>query len=167
MGKRTFWTGVSLNEFIACKWNMAFNRQTRMLAMYDSGFDLCAYLDQLDGNVSLMDEELLSRAKNNLKSISLFGLTEQQNLTLSLFEKTFDQTLRFDKRMSPKTNARKVLHNRHHYLTYDSTESVLEKLNESQHDELRKLNYLDIKLYQYACELFFYRLKKAGIAYYS
>lgn len=80
------WEGVELDEFIACEFNLAFNRQTRMLA--DLTLVNCY-------NRSSMDREtreriLLESAKNNLRNLAFFGIKERMADSQFLFENTFD-----------------------------------------------------------------------------
>lgn len=81
------WTGVELEEFMNCPYNLAHNRQTRMLADLTlagcyTGYNSTA--DQLE-----RDRILLQSAKQNLASMAYFGLTEQQAISQYIFEQTF------------------------------------------------------------------------------
>lgn len=81
------WTGVELDEFMDCPYNLAHNRQTRMLADLTlagcyTGFNSTE--DQLE-----RDRILLQSAKHNLANMAFFGLTEQQSISQYIFEQTF------------------------------------------------------------------------------
>jgi hypothetical protein len=91
----TTWQDVDLNEFMSCPSNLAFNRQTWMLALYDSNFSLCNYLSKKDSNLSWWNGELLERAKKSLQSLSFFGLKENQEKNQLLLYHTFKQNIRF------------------------------------------------------------------------
>uniref|UniRef100_G3URQ0 Heparan-sulfate 6-O-sulfotransferase n=1 Tax=Meleagris gallopavo TaxID=9103 RepID=G3URQ0_MELGA len=80
------WSGVSLQEFMDCSYNLANNRQVRMLA--DLSLVGCynlTFMNETERNVIL-----LQSAKNNLKNMAFFGLTEFQRKTQYLFERTFN-----------------------------------------------------------------------------
>ena len=133
------WENVSLNEFLECKDNPAFNRQTKMLALYNTDFNLCT-LKNINQNIILLEN-----AKNTLKSFLFFALNEYQMYSKFLFEKSFGNGLfKFDKefRQSNVSIAEK-------YINY---------INESTINRIKELNYLDMKLYEYAKSLFFERL---------
>lgn len=81
------WTGVELDEFMNCPYNLAHNRQTRMLADLTlagcyTGYNSTA--DQME-----RDRILLQSAKKNLAEMAYFGLTEQQSVSQYIFEQTF------------------------------------------------------------------------------
>uniref|UniRef100_A0A8D0HAG9 Heparan-sulfate 6-O-sulfotransferase n=1 Tax=Sphenodon punctatus TaxID=8508 RepID=A0A8D0HAG9_SPHPU len=100
------WSGCSLKEFMDCPYNLANNRQVRMLR-----------------NTVLLDS-----AKENLKRMAFFGLTEFQRKTQYLFEKTFNMNF-----ISP-------------YTQYNSTRASSVDIDE----QLRTL-------YDYAKDLFLQR----------
>uniref|UniRef100_A0A8C3QWW9 Heparan-sulfate 6-O-sulfotransferase n=1 Tax=Cyanoderma ruficeps TaxID=181631 RepID=A0A8C3QWW9_9PASS len=80
------WSGCSLQEFMDCPYNLANNRQVLMLS--DLSLVGCY-------NLSVMPEEqrnkvLLDSAKDDLKQMAFFSLTEFQRKTQYLFEKTFN-----------------------------------------------------------------------------
>jgi heparan sulfate 6-O-sulfotransferase HS6ST1 len=148
---QTKWNRVTLEAFMSCPHNLAFNRQTWMLASYDSKFTLCNYFERSRKNVS-WDVELLNRAKKSLRVLSFFGLAEFQEYNQQLFQKTFKNMFKFEgggNNYSPYVggNTEKLLHNQE--------QSVLDKISE--------LNALDIKLYEYAQNLFMKRLKSFKI----
>ncbi|XP_015782998.1 heparan-sulfate 6-O-sulfotransferase 2 [Tetranychus urticae] len=132
------WSNVSLQEFISCPYNLAINRQTRMLA--DLTLVGCY-------NHSIMSEHqrntiLLASAKENLKRMAFFGLCEQQKVSQYLFESTFK--LYF---LQP-------------FIQLNETHSSLaqDELDKSMLDKIKWLNHLDIELYQYAQKLLNERL---------
>jgi hypothetical protein len=138
LGDRKFWTDASLEEFMSCEWNMAFNRQTRMFALYDSKFDMCKYLQKLGDRFTLKEDEELVRG------------------TLILFEKVFDNTLKFDEYMEPKVSSNTIFDFRIRVeRKREPTESVIAELDRNQLEQIRKHNYLDFQLYEFAREFFF------------
>ncbi|XP_068614348.1 heparan-sulfate 6-O-sulfotransferase 2-like [Brachionichthys hirsutus] len=133
------WSGCSLQEFMDCPYNLANNRQARMLA--DLSLVGCY-------NVSAMSEDerwavLLESAKRNLCGMAFFGLTEYQRKTQYLFERTFN--LEF---ITPFTQLN------------GTRASSVEVPPETQHRILR-LNQWDVELYEYARDLFLQRFQVA------
>uniref|UniRef100_A0A1A8FWI1 Heparan-sulfate 6-O-sulfotransferase n=2 Tax=Nothobranchius korthausae TaxID=1143690 RepID=A0A1A8FWI1_9TELE len=133
------WSGCSLQEFMDCPYNLANNRQTRMLA--DLSLVGCY-------NVSAMSEEerwavLLESAKRNLGGMAFFGLTEYQRKTQYLFERTFDLAF-----IAPFTQLN------------GTRASSVEVPSETQH-RIRQLNQWDVELYEYARDLFLQRFQVA------
>ncbi|XP_023243309.1 heparan-sulfate 6-O-sulfotransferase 2-like [Centruroides sculpturatus] len=133
------WTGVTLEEFIQCSSNLAINRQTRMLA--DLTLVGCY-------NTSIMSRHerdiiMLTSAKQNLKKMAFFGLCEFQKISQYLFESTFH--LHF-------LQSFEQLNETHSSLTMNEISS--EDLN-----KIRKLNYLDVQLYEFAKELLMQRFE--------
>ena len=133
------WSNVSLDEFLQCPYNLAHDRQTRMLA--NLSVVNCYNTTGMDKKVR--DEKMLASAKANLLDMAFFGLTEYQKDTQFLFEHTFN--LKF---MSS-------------FLQYNSTSTKRARISEGQKERLIERNTLDIRLYQFARDLFFQRLKKA------
>lgn len=128
-----------MQEFMDCPYNLANNRQTRMLA--DLSLVGCY-------NVSAMSEEerwavLLDSAKRNLRGMAFFGLTEYQRKTQYLFERTFN--LEF---ITPFTQAN------------GTRASSVEVPPETQH-RILQLNRWDVELYEYARDLFLQRFQVA------
>ncbi|KAJ6653781.1 hypothetical protein lerEdw1_008711 [Lerista edwardsae] len=129
------WSGCSLPEFMGCPYNLANNRQVRMLA--DLSLVGCY-------NLSVMPEEprnhvLLDSAKENLKRMAFFGLTEFQRKTQYLFEKTFSMSF-----ISPFTQ-------------YNSTRASSVDIDGETQRRIEALNFLDMELYDYAKDLFLQR----------
>uniref|UniRef100_A0A8D0G3S4 Heparan-sulfate 6-O-sulfotransferase n=1 Tax=Sphenodon punctatus TaxID=8508 RepID=A0A8D0G3S4_SPHPU len=105
-----------------CPYNLANNRQVRMLA------------DLKQRNTVLLDS-----AKENLKRMAFFGLTEFQRKTQYLFEKTFNMNF-----ISPFTQ-------------YNSTRASSVDIDEQTQNRIEALNFLDMELYDYAKDLFLQR----------
>ncbi|XP_066571312.1 heparan-sulfate 6-O-sulfotransferase 2 [Amia ocellicauda] len=131
------WSGCSLAEFMDCPYNLANNRQTRMLA--DLSLVGCY-------NLSAMSEEergrvLLASAKKNLRGMAFFGLTEFQRKTQYLFERTF--RLAF---IAPFTQ-------------FNSTRAASVEVGLETQARIRQLNQLDVELYDYARDLFLQRFQ--------
>ncbi|NXM14694.1 H6ST2 sulfotransferase, partial [Ploceus nigricollis] len=129
------WSGCSLQEFMDCPYNLANNRQVRMLS--DLSLVGCY-------NLSVMPEEqrnkvLLDSAKENLKRMAFFGLTEFQRKTQYLFEKTFNMNF-----ISPFTQ-------------YNSTRASSVEIDRQTQQRIEALNFLDMELYDYAKDLFLQR----------
>ncbi|KAM8954045.1 heparan-sulfate 6-O-sulfotransferase 2 isoform 1-T1 [Pelodytes ibericus] len=129
------WSGCSLTEFMDCPYNLANNRQVRMLS--DLSLVGCY-------NLSVMPEDqrnkvLLDSAKENLKRMAFFGLTEFQRKTQYLFEKTFNMNF-----ISPFTQ-------------FNSTRASSVEIDDQTQKRIETLNFLDMELYEYAKDLFLQR----------
>ncbi|XP_010217631.1 PREDICTED: heparan-sulfate 6-O-sulfotransferase 3 [Tinamus guttatus] len=131
------WSGVSLQEFMDCSYNLANNRQVRMLA--DLSLVGCYNLTFM--NESERNMILLQSAKNNLKNMAFFGLTEFQRKTQYLFERTFN--LKF---ISPFTQ-------------FNVTRASNVDIDEGVRQRIEELNFLDMQLYEYAKDLFLQRFQ--------
>ncbi|XP_014210412.1 heparan-sulfate 6-O-sulfotransferase 2 [Copidosoma floridanum] len=133
------WQGVSLEEFMACPYNLANNRQTRMLA--DLSLIGCY-------NSSLSPEErdrlMLASAKRNLKYMPFFMLTEYQKVGQYSFEETFK--LRFA-----------VAFEQHNATLSAATMATL---TPGQLEAVQRLNKLDLELYRFATDLAFQRFRR-------
>jgi hypothetical protein len=144
-GKVT-WTNVSIDEFMACKFNLASNRQTRMLAAFyhkDDKAGLCDWNNEDDGI-------FLESAKRTLDSMRFFAINEYQYLSQLLFERTFgDSLFKFEIDLA-QTNR-------------SFAASYFRNQTKTRRDELTRrikiLNRLDFELYEYGLKLFFTRLK--------
>lgn len=138
------WENVTLNEFMSCKENLANNRQTRMLAEYDSVISLC----QPDLKFKNNDIYLLNKAKKALNSMIYFAINEYQVLSGKLFEKSFgDGLFQFE---VPFFQSNITIADK--YFNGNATEKI-------PIDKIKQLNYLDMELYDYAVRLFFKRLR--------
>ncbi|XP_008941641.1 PREDICTED: heparan-sulfate 6-O-sulfotransferase 3, partial [Merops nubicus] len=131
------WSGVTLQEFMDCSYNLANNRQVRMLA--DLSLVGCYNLTFM--NESERNMILLQSAKNNLKNMAFFGLTEFQRKTQYLFERTFN--LKF---ISPFTQL-------------NVTRASNVDIGEDVRQRIEELNFLDVQLYEYAKDLFLQRFQ--------
>nr|XP_009665688.1 PREDICTED: heparan-sulfate 6-O-sulfotransferase 3 [Struthio camelus australis] len=131
------WSGVSLQEFMDCSYNLANNRQVRMLA--DLSLVGCYNLTFM--NESERNIILLQSAKNNLKNMAFFGLTEFQRKTQYLFERTFN--LKF---ISPFTQ-------------FNVTRASNVDIDDDVRQRIEELNFLDMQLYEYAKDLFLQRFQ--------
>ena len=123
---------------------MASNRQTRFLAHDDESNDCRLYKPE-------NKKRLLLNAKRILKGMSYFALTEYDELSRRLFDKTFQNSFLFEKFKESKSVYK--------YKTYNFTNTLDKKLVR----KIEKLNDLDLELYAYAKKLFFDRLKSYGI----
>ncbi|XP_076828213.1 heparan-sulfate 6-O-sulfotransferase 1-A-like [Brachyhypopomus gauderio] len=126
------WAGCTLRQFMECPYNLANNRQVRMLA--DLSLVGCY-------NMSFVPEKrraqlLLESAKKNLRDMAFFGLTEFQRKTQYLFERSF--RLRF---IRP-------------FVQYNSTRAAGVDLDNGTVRRIEELNELDMQLYDYARDLF-------------
>ena len=126
------WSNVSLDDFINCPNNMAINRQTRMLASYN---------DHLCDESHVENNILLASAMNNLDKMAFFGICEQQRASQLLFERTFG--LKFSPPFKQSNE--------------NETREFIAKLPGEVRDRILELNSLDLKLYNYAVDLFAFR----------
>ena len=96
------WSEVTLEEFLNCDHNLAFNRQTRMLAdlslvgCYKNIFNLTeTHLDRQFITTFPNEDQtpafrvMLESAKENLSKMRWFGLVEYQQASQYLFEGAF------------------------------------------------------------------------------
>lgn len=133
------WEDVTLQEFLNCSSNLAFNRQTRMLA----DLELVGCYNRSAMSRVPREEILLESAKRNLASMAYFALVEYQLESQYLFERTFGMKFRqqFVQMSKEETRAAEVV---------PSSKDLA---------RIQELNKLDSKLYSFAKELFFERLK--------
>lgn len=135
------WEDVTVEDFLDCKSNLAFNRQARMLA--DLRLVNCYNTSGI--GPKKRDKIILKSAMRNLQSMAYFGLTEYQKESQYLFEKTFG--VKFFRPFAQKAE--------------DDTRAadVMTDIEPTDIQRLKKLNIVDIRLYTFAKELFFYRVK--------
>ncbi|KAF7990823.1 hypothetical protein HCN44_000628 [Aphidius gifuensis] len=133
------WHGVTLEQFLECPTNLASNRQTRMLA--DLSLIGC-YNSTLTKTEK--DSLMLQSAKKNLQAMPFFMLTEHQKVGQYSFEETFG--MRFA-----------IAFGQHNATLSAITMSTL---TEKQLNEVKKLNNLDLKLYEFAKELAMQRFRR-------
>jgi len=131
------WSGVTLDEFIACPYNLAFNRQTRMLA----DLTLINCYDTKTMDRATREKIMLESAKRNLKSMAYFGLKERMLDSQWIFEQLF--RLRFTRRLDD----------------WSKSKSNGTEISDNQMSLIIERNQLDIQLYDYAIKLFERRLK--------
>uniref|UniRef100_A0A4W5MNV9 Heparan-sulfate 6-O-sulfotransferase n=1 Tax=Hucho hucho TaxID=62062 RepID=A0A4W5MNV9_9TELE len=133
------WTGVTLTNFMDCPSNLANNRQVRMLA--DLSLVGCYNISTFTtGAERERGRVLLASAKNNLRNMPFYGLTEFQRKTQYLFERTFG--LRFIQAFTQINSTRAA--------SVGVGEGALRR-------RIEGLNALDVELYEYAKELFLRR----------
>ncbi|XP_018119477.1 heparan-sulfate 6-O-sulfotransferase 1 isoform X2 [Xenopus laevis] len=128
----TDWSGCTLQEFMECPYNLANNRQVRMLA----DLSLVGCYNMSFFQESKRAQVLLESAKKNLKDMAFFGLTEFQRKTQYLFERTFN--LKF---IRP-------------FMQYNNTRAGGVDLDNDTIQRIEELNDLDMQLYDYAKDLF-------------
>lgn len=143
-GSRQSWSNVSLEEFLSCPNNMAINRQTRMLASYDE--TMCDGLFNKSA-ISTESNVILESAMDNLKKVAFFGLCEQQRASQLLFERTFN--MRFVNNFKQSED--------------NKTRAFILELPDNVRDRILKINNLDVKLYEYASNLFAQRLRDVSV----
>ncbi|VDM60089.1 unnamed protein product, partial [Angiostrongylus costaricensis] len=130
------WDDVSLNEFLHCPFNLAFNRQTRMLA--DLTLVNCYSRNSTDPKTR--DRILLESAKKNLMDMTFFGIKERMEDSQMMFEYLFN--ISFNRQLS----------------AWSRSKSNDTDVTSKQMKLIRKNNELDIELYDYALKLFNHRL---------
>ncbi|XP_067687103.1 heparan-sulfate 6-O-sulfotransferase 2-like [Haliotis asinina] len=128
---------ISFKTFLGCSQNPAFNRQTRMLA--NMSIHECLSITRMS-EVQCYDKLLIS-AKNTLKHMPFFGITEYSYMTQVLFEETFQLKI-VDKYVHPL-----------HMETFMS----LSKISREDMETISNVNKYDFLLYDYALKLFFER----------
>lgn len=132
---------ITLKEFMGCPWNLAINRQSRMLA----DLRLVNCYDTSTMPKSKRNEIILQSAKRNLKKMAYFALMEYQEESQFLFEKTFGLKI--------LTPFRQVGGNE------TKAGKLFPKLNDSVLQAVKQLNSLDVELYMFAKKLFLKRVK--------
>jgi len=134
------WGDVGLDEFMDCPYNLAVNRQTRMLA--DLRQVNC--YDTTTMSQKARDMIMLHSAKTNLEKMAYFGLTEKQHESQELFQHTFD------------------LHFKTPFVQFNETTSwnAESDLGQDTIDRITELNHLDVELYQFAKTLMERRYKE-------
>lgn len=143
------WENVTLDQFLHCSSNWANNRQTMMLANLSK---VDCLNDQLMLPNANKDEILLESAKENLKKMPFFGLSEYFIESCRLFENQFE--VKFlkhcvQKEITTQLHSSPLLHT-----IWTST---------ALYDQIIDVNRLDMELYQYALQLLTVRLKEYGI----
>jgi len=133
------WQGVSLDEFMACPFNLANNRQTRMLADLTlvGCYNRSAFADPAE-----RDRVMLQSAMDNLRNMVFFGLTERQVDSQHLFEHAFNIQFAEDFVQRNNTNANRI------------------SVSDDQMRTIELRNQLDVRLYRYAVRLFDHRVQQ-------
>lgn len=127
------WRNVTLQSFLNCPYNLAFNRQTRMMANI-SQVGCYGHGDSKDQKQRAM----LRSAKKNLRNFAFIGLVEHQEESQFVFEQTFG--LKFQQPFVQRTR------------TFSKT--TLNRLSPADIRKIRLSNKLDMQLYEYAKDLF-------------
>ena len=127
---------------MACSLNPGNNRQTRMLAQFTDKFNFCNEIfDRED-----FDRELFKRAKATLDSFVYFALNEYHHLSKVLFERQFaERIFKFKKDVKQ--------------FNQTTADDLYQRVSPEVLRNIERINHLDRKLYSYAVELFFQRLK--------
>ena len=133
-------TNITLDFFMNCPGNLANNRQTRMLADF-RGLQ-CEKVNS-SSTFETMQRRMLESAKRNLAQFHFFGMTEHQKETQILFENTFGVKFR-EPGLTPRNT---------------SASNLISKTNKDQLELVKKLNSLDIELYEFGKKIFFSRLR--------
>lgn len=94
-----------------------------------------------NGNRSEYNKLLLESAKLNLKQMAYFGILEYQLISQFVFESTFKIDFK------------------HSFVQLNQTHSTQIKVDNDTLNLIKKLNYLDIELYEYAKEILFERFE--------
>lgn len=131
------WFGVTLDEFMDCRENLATNRQTRMIA--DLTKSDCYHRNTIKPEKRAILQ--IDSAFVNLQKMAFFGLVEKPLETQHLFEKTFGLKFKSD------------------FVTlYEESEE--EMVSDDEIINIMKYIELDVQLYLFATDLFDHRLKK-------
>lgn len=134
------WRDVTFQEFVSCPWNLAANRQTRMLA----DLTLVGCYNRSAFPPHERDLLMLASARENLRRMAFFGLTEQQRQSQRLFEGTF--RLRFLRPFEQVNETR--------------SSQAANRVTPAELEAVRRLNHLDVQLYEYARKLMEDRLRR-------
>lgn len=129
--------GMSLEEYIAGGLTSElYNGQTRLLASVDG--------EPIDFNKKdIIDENDLKIAKNNLKkSFSFVGITQEFDVSILLLKEIFH----WDKIYYYKNNVSR-------------SRPTLNSIGDNIKDIIKKNNSVDMKLYEYARDLFYEKVK--------
>ncbi|XP_046377922.2 heparan-sulfate 6-O-sulfotransferase 2-like [Haliotis rufescens] len=124
-------SNLTLDWFLACRSNLAINRQTRMLA----DLRLVNCYNKTGMTEQERDRRLLESAKENLLKMSFFGLTDYQHLSQVVFEETFHVKFLLDFEEFNVTHASKAV------------------ISPSDLERIAKVNHNDVELYNFAKSL--------------
>jgi len=142
------WPNLTFEKFISCSYNQAINRQTRMIA----DLTLVGCYKPVRSSVKLHEATLLASAKLNLqKYFAGFAINEYLVESQLLLEHQLGKKIT-DPFMTKKPERKK---------SGDLVTYIFKK--KELYDKIVRLNHLDMKLYQYALDLFESRLVQLGI----
>lgn len=141
------WLDLNLDKFLSCESNWANNRQAMSLA----DLKLVGCYDKTLYTREERERLILKSAKDNLRQMPFFGMTEYMAESRTLFEKTFDVKFAVDLQQKEVSE----LH----------SAPLLQELwnNTTLFGRVLSINRLDLELYNYALELFTERARKIGI----
>uniref|UniRef100_A0A1I8BM28 Heparan-sulfate 6-O-sulfotransferase n=1 Tax=Meloidogyne hapla TaxID=6305 RepID=A0A1I8BM28_MELHA len=135
---------IELDEFLNCPNNLAFNRQTRMLA--DLTLIGCDNLVFSDTPTSHFGRLMLESAKKNLQNkFAFFGIKERMNESQILFENIFN--IKFSDSLS----------------NWNISKSSDIFVRADQIAQVNQKNQLDLELYSFANKLFNQRIEELKI----
>ena len=142
------WPNLTTSSFISCESNWANNRQTMMLA----NLEAVGCFDKKYLTKENRDRIILESAKENLKSISFFGLTEYMKESYAIFEKQFGVKFpnRSIKRNLLNSHASEMLP-----IFFDNT---------TLFNAILRVNSLDMELYKFAVDMFLERATNVNVA---
>ncbi len=129
-----------------CKYNLANNRQTKHLSNYDRFYPTCNMMNNDEENEKI----LLARAKKTLEEMPFFGINEYYNYSLVLFQRAIGDNLfkfDFDQNLIEKKKNQSF------------GDSYKNKIDIKLLERIKKVNKLDIELYEYGLKIFFAKLK--------
>jgi hypothetical protein len=141
---RNYADSVSIKEFYENRSHS--NEQTRYLsgALSNSLYKIWRF--------DALDRWHLKRAKKHLEACTCFGLLEHFDLSVALFQKTFNWHERIDAPRRRKTRKRPTL-------------DEIKEIAPSVITELREYHKLDLELYEFARNLFRERVRAAGLTF--
>ena len=129
---------LSLKNFLECQWNPAVNRQTRMLADFRS-VDCESHFSMPKDT---RDSFLYKSAAEVLRKMVFFILIDKPEESQFMFEKTLSVKLKTD----------------WHLLDTGYSKEYMKNISLADIRQIEEVNYLDVKLYRYAKQLFSKRL---------
>ncbi|CAH8825156.1 unnamed protein product [Trichobilharzia szidati] len=157
----TDWLNVTMQSFLNCPYNLAHNRQTRMLANL-SRLECYKHLTEWSQpvsnttsltSISSVQLALLNSAKHNLVNvIRCYGLSEYLVYSQYILQKCLRITF---KRSFIEFNKLSIIQQR---LLYTHATIARSNLSSNVLDKIANVNRLDILLHNFAEKLFLYRL---------
>ncbi|WAQ94741.1 H6S1B-like protein [Mya arenaria] len=131
------WRGVSFSDFMACPFNLATNRMTRMLADLVPTQCYSKYLDERQKKIRA--EKWVDSAKQNIRNMEYFRLMERPEESDFLFAKVFDLHFKNKDRMIASGTTKL-------------------RMTENEFMKMIQLAELDIHIYLFAQDIFNHRL---------